>query len=164
MSKLSIARGKSGLTEVREPTRVKVLLFLRFKMKEKILTLEEHYNLKNNRILSLKDNIYIVSLKNKDILIQRIGKCEPKECKSACCKFIHIESDNSYYQGFGEKTREGIRINKVCKHLCKLKCSLWKKKSFPEACQQFPNPTDTVFNEVYGVCSFRFAIIGEMKK
>ncbi len=102
--------------------------------------------------------LYVLRLKGKKYLVERTGKCNPKKCHSACCKFIHL-GKRSYFGGFCCKSKFGYIIKKKCKYLKNNKCTLWKKKSFPNVCKQFPHPSDGVFLEISKKCSFKFEIV-----
>lgn len=113
---------------------------------------------------------YKLGYKKKQYLVQRIGECNPKKCKSACCKF---KSDNflsenqvKYHSGFGIKSKfDGVvNYNIVCNKLnCKEDiCKVWKTEDFPVACSQFPHPQDSIYWEIHEKCSFKFQIINEL--
>ena len=108
----------------------------------------------------------ILLMKNgEEWLLQQEGKCEPKKCKSACCKFIHLNEKTTYYQGFGTKGKYGgVVVKKTCSHLHNNKCDLWGSKKFPNTCAQFPHPEDTVWKEVFDVCTFKFRILEKYVK
>jgi len=108
---------------------------------------------------------YVVNKDNKILLIVRVGKCDPKKCNSACCKFIHLngkEYYTNYAKGFGTRTNYGTKIRKRCKYLKRNnKCKLWGKR-LPEACRQFPHPNDKMYWLTEKKCSFKFYVIGEL--
>ncbi len=108
---------------------------------------------------------YIYEYKNKQYLVQRVGECKPKKCKSACCKFMHTEYNLDYTKNFGKLTKSGVILPLICSQLntkCDT-CKLWDKK-LPKVCNQFPHPSDRVYYEVYDKCSFKFKILFELKK
>ncbi len=123
----------------------------------------------------IKYNEKVVQTQNvRDFVFERKGKCDPKKCKSACCKFYMVNGGfgtDDYIEGFLEKTKYGdFKINKYCKHLDvkNNKCKVWGTDNFPKVCRQFPHITDSVYKHVFDVCSFKFEIkpydkIGEEK-
>jgi len=112
-------------------------------------------------IKKTKGYTYLFKHKNKLHYVKRVGKCEPKKCKSACCKFINLQYPSTYLEQFGTKSCKGTRINVKCSQLSNNKCALWNSKKFPGACKQFPHPTDNVYIEVMDVCTFKFEILRE---
>jgi len=100
----------------------------------------------------------------KDFVFERIGKCEPEKCKSACCKFYMNNGGtplDDYINGFFEKTKyNDFMLKKNCKYLDvkNNKCIVWNTDKFPEVCKQFPNVTDSVYKHVFEVCSFKFIL------
>lgn len=99
-----------------------------------------------------------------DMEIIRTGSCEPKTCNAACCRIYminRIKQLDDYISGFiPNKDDFGNHfLSKDCKHLSSTgKCSVWGTEEMPEACKQFPNPGDSVYNYVYEKCSFRFEL------
>ena len=99
-------------------------------------------------------------------VLEKIGSCDFKKCKNACCKFVSIGVHKkhpaySYYQGFGQESKSKLTriIKQNCYALCKNgTCSKWGKK-FPKACLQFPHITDHVYHEVIDVCTIKYRII-----
>ena len=121
--------------------------------------------------------IYLVTLDDKYLITKRVGKCDYKKCKNACCKFCSVGYNHEYYEGFGEKSKIGnhIILKKKCKFIDKNgTCKKWGQKQgkvdysngkdgilkgFPRACDQFPYLSDEVYHEVMDVCTFRYEII-----
>lgn len=115
--------------------------------------------------------LYILVIDKIRYLVSRTGVCEPKRCKSACCKVISInvggarhdgESHENYWTGFAD---EMIGCHAIIKKRCRGlrsdgSCSVWKKKSFPGPCKEFPHPNDGVYLSVEPVCSFKFVVMG----
>jgi len=127
------------------------------------MTKKELEGIKDIRVISGKDKIYKLSLAdNSNWIVARKGKCDGKACKAACCKFFCIDSKNQYYAGFGSKTKLGVKVDVKCSYLCRNKCSRWGRH-LPEACRQFPHPTDSTYHEVVEVCTFWFDKLYELK-
>jgi hypothetical protein len=132
------------------------------------------------RKLDLEGYVYLVSTKDKLLIVKRVGKCDYKKCKNACCKFCSLPYPHEYWEGFGEisKKRENILCKKTCKFLDKNgTCKKWDNsekeidysnggdgvlKGFPRACEQFPSLSDGVYHEVIDVCTFKYEIIQEI--
>jgi len=116
-----------------------------------------------------KDYIsYKLSINGKKYLVTKHGKCKPKKCNSECCKVIsnhlgiHCDGEPiyNYLSGFTDrKLGEYALTYRRCKKLNrKGLCSIWKKKNFPDPCEEFPNPNDGVYVAVLPRCSFYFII------
>lgn len=115
---------------------------------------------------NIAENLHMIALKDKYLLVKREGKCDSTKCGSICCKFIELGS-REYSKGFSNVTNEfGSNIlNKRCGNLDKCgKCKLWKKKGFPIACVQFPHPTDKTYMHIMDRCTFKFKILFEMDR
>jgi len=103
----------------------------------------------------------------RKLLVQREGECNPKKCDAECCKSIHMyfgKQKESYSEGFGKRTKDGIQVNIKCKFLKRNKCLKWGKKSFPAACKQFPHIMDPMYGIVQKKCTFKFKVIEEIKE
>lgn len=136
-------------------------------MRKKYLTIKQLTEVTQNRyhVLSLKDNLSIVELRDKKLLIHRVGICDYKKCKAACCKFATVHS-GKYWSQFGPLTndRKSVIILRSCKQLRRDDtCKRWKAAHFPEECRQFPHPLDGTYKEIASKCSFKFEILGELK-
>ena len=123
---------------------------------------------KDDYCMSLDPMLTVVKYEDKRYILRRLGKCDYKKCKNACCKFICAGSkyQRDYFLGFGKKSPcgNGVIINKRCSRLTrKGECPLFDKKRFPVACKQFPLPLDEVYHIVYNKCGFRFKIEEELK-
>lgn len=126
--------------------------------------LKDHISIKR---LDVDSNMFLVELRNKFLIVKRIGKCDYKKCKNACCKFISLSYPHSYFEGFGKVNNQktNVIIKKTCKFLCKTgTCNRWGKKDFPEACKQFPHVSDGTFIEIMDRCTFKYEIIYEIEK
>ena len=130
-----------------------------------IATKEWLKDVTDGELLSTDPVIQIVKKGDKKYLLRRLGSCITTKCKARCCKFFHFEGGVSKFMetGFFEKTDRGHICEKVCRHLKRGKCSVWKKKTFPDACKQFPTATDSQYHIVMSKCAFSFEIIGEVK-
>lgn len=150
-------------------TKMKKQIKTKKKVIRKKITLAELKRHKFIRSLNDEYSTCIVEdTKNKKrILIVRKGKCEPNNCKSACCKFINLEtsSDKDYFNNFGTKCEGGRRIENICNKLnCKKNtCNIWKTDKFPNACKQFPHPHDRTYWTIFSKCSFYFEKLYEIK-
>ena len=109
----------------------------------------------------IKNNYYLIEKEKKLLLVKRIGTCKPKTCKAICCKMFIYHPRRDYDKGFETKTGM-IKINKPCAFLKKDKCTKWGKSNFPNACKQFPHPSDSTYWESKS-CTFKFKIIQEWK-
>jgi hypothetical protein len=96
--------------------------------------------------------------------LKRIGKCNPRRCGAACCRFFHCRQYQyaRYFAGFMDAKikadgKGGAFINRPCKFLKNNRCTRWKKRPVP--CYQFPIPSDEVYKQVKGKCSYRFVRI-----
>ncbi len=153
----------------------------KFTMVEK-LTIEEIRNVKSRKHIYPEKNIYLVEFDGYFKIVKRVGKCNYKKCKNACCKFLTFTYPHEYYEGFGKisENQKKIIINKKCKFLDSCgKCTKWGEKSsevdysngfqgrtkgFPRACEQFPHIDDCLYNEVADKCSFEWEVIHKIKK
>ena len=139
------------------------------KIKTKLLSLKEIQELEDIHTIvepTLESPAVIVAKhKGKKVMIMREGKCESQKCGSACCKFVHLQNSNPYYDNFGEKGKFGTKLNLNCKNLCSSSgnCNVFKTKKLPKACSQFPNINDLMYWEVFDVCSYRFRAIYELR-
>lgn len=118
----------------------------------------------------------IVEFKDKFVIVQRVGKCDYKKCKNACCKFCSALYVKDYSRGFfdGKDSFGKDILKRKCNNLQKNGlCKLWRKKSsknsiknkgFPIACKQFPHVGDGIYWEVADVCSYKFRIVYTIKK
>lgn len=133
-----------------------------------IVTRKFLINCESDYCLSLDPLLAIVNYEGKRYILRRIGKCDYKKCRNACCKIICVGSKYQidYFLGFGKSDgKGGVAITKRCSRLTrKGECPLFGKKRFPVACKQFPNAVDEVYFYVYGKCGFRFKIEEELKK
>lgn len=96
----------------------------------------------------------------------REGTCNYKDCKAACCRFSIVNSVDKtpmkqYLKGMGFKIErigdsDEVILEKPCKYLDlkTYKCKRYKRRPIP--CQQFPIPSDTVYQRVRKVCSYKF--------
>lgn len=120
----------------------------------------------------LGNGVFVVSIDGKDYLIKRYGKCNPKTCNSACCKFtsncIHFYNDGNsnklYLMNFGNTkvSKNKLSVLRICKcHQLDRngKCLLWNTKRFPDECKEFPHPHDGVYIEVSEKCTFYFCYL-----
>lgn len=134
----------------------------------KYLTLKQMLTCKEDIIVNCKgDEPYYIIVKLKDgrkLLVKRVGKCDYKKCGNACCKYV--VGFGQFAKGFYDYKKYGSSvINKKCKHLKKNgKCDIWGTKKFPNACKQFPHPTDAHYHITYKKCGFRFKILYEIKE
>jgi len=111
---------------------------------------KEHFIDFNTTLVTQRDGVY---------LVERTGKCEPKKCKSICCKFIHWDASGKQFgTNFGTHCRKtgGTIIKIKCKHLKNGRCNVWKKGNFPLACRQFPMLKDSHYHVVMDECTFKF--------
>ena len=113
-----------------------------------------------------------------DIFIwQRYGKCNWKQCQSACCRFnvlTHIKNTShpkEYHkmQNYHSETiantqlrtlnrNDIIMFPRLCPHI-KVEggCMLHGKRTQPNICRYFPmNPNDGVYVAVKHVCGYNF--------
>ncbi len=127
--------------------------------------------------MQLEENVYVIQLEDKYLIAKRVGKCDYKKCKNACCKFCGLPYPHEYFEGFGDysKKSNSIILKKNCKFLNKNgTCKKWgeqegkiyyshkelgRQKGFPRACSQFPYLDDAVFHQVMDICSFKYEII-----
>ena len=138
------------------------------KIANKIADLKFLQKLSHKQEVTDKDiSVGIYKHKNgKEYLIKRTGKCDYKKCKAVCCRFICNIGSHEYFDNFGKKGSCGNNLIKInCNQLCKNNtCKIFKSKKFPRACIQFPHCTDALYHEVIKKCSFKFEIIGEIKR
>jgi len=107
--------------------------------------------------------VYVIERNNKQYVVVRTGKCNPKKCKSACCTHLHWTGNEEYIKQFGTKCKPlGALIKKKCKQLCNNKCKRWGRSNFPSVCKTFPHPNDGLYLAVMDKCSFKFEFIGEI--
>ncbi len=140
---------------------------------------EDLENYLSTKCLLWKPNLklFVIELKDKFIIVKRVGKCNWKKCKNACCKICSAGYIKDYSKGFfdGKDDFGKYIIRKSCNNLMKDgTCKLWKKritnydsslnKGFPLACKNFPMPGDSIYWNVINVCSFKFQIIYESQK
>ena len=107
----------------------------------------------------------------KDFYHKRVGRCCPKRCAGACCRYIvsTMAHEGEYFRKVTEWVRNPVEIttlNGVSHiispfHCPKItidgKCSLHGKKEQPQICDMFPAvPEDAVYMYVKGVCGYRF--------
>ena len=146
-------------------------------VEKEYVTLEIIKSCNSIKKLDVEGNVYVLTLDDKYLIVKRVGKCDYKKCKNACCKFCELPYPYEYWEGFGEISKNGttIVLKKTCKFLDKNgTCKKWResekeinysngglgiKKGFPRACEQFPVLTDGVYHEVIDVCSFKYEII-----
>lgn len=112
----------------------------------------------NNKSILWYDDYWIT-----DMQLVKKGKCQPKKCKSACCKFYMVTktgNTDDYIRGFIESENKygDHYIVKNCKHLDSKnnKCKVWGKDEFPEVCKQFPVSSDSAYKHVFNFCTFKF--------
>ena len=130
-----------------------------------ILNKEDFIGMEDNYCLDLKSKIYVLHFKDKFLIVKRVGKCDYKKCKSACCKFFSMDG-KTYYQGFGKENEFGSIIVKVeCKNLDRCgRCPLFRTRKFPRACKQFPHPSDGVYTHISDKCSFQFEVLYQINR
>lgn len=106
------------------------------------------------------NSIWLFNQKDKFLIVQKVGKCNPEKCNSACCKFCSAGYVTDYSKGFFEEDEFGGDILKVkCNNLKKDgKCKLWGRK-LPNACKQFPHPSDSIYWNVVDKCTFKYKIL-----
>lgn len=150
---------------------------------DNILTKDDLNFISCNRLSDVEHpGIYLLELKDKNLIVRRIGKCDYKKCKNACCKFCGLSYPHEYFEGFGEPSKnfKNLIIKKRCKFLNKNgTCQKWNEKKsevdnsigtlgrstgFPRACEQFPHLTDEVYNEVIDKCTFKYEILFTIDK
>ncbi len=111
---------------------------------------------------SKEPDVCILTYKNKEYLIKRIGKCDYKKCNSACCRFMHFHG-SKFHGCFLEKSCNGYILKKNCKNLMRSgRCRIFKKNEWPPACKNFPVLLDPHHAVIYKKCSFKFKVIGEL--
>lgn len=112
----------------------------------------------------MKENNNEIPFPGYETEIVREGCCEPKKCKSACCKIFMFKKNKAiedYQKNFTFENKYGdLFFQKKCKWLDvkNNKCKAWGTKDFPEVCKQFPNIDDLVYRHVADVCSFKFVL------
>ena len=111
------------------------------------------------------ENVYEIEKGKKIYSYRRTGTCDSKKCNAACCKAIsynkHGGETNLYVRGFTDKeTDYSYIMDKKCKYLKGRKCSIFKKKNFPNPCLQFPHLNDGMYLAVEDVCTFGFRFLG----
>jgi len=132
----------------------------------KYLTKEDMHNfVRSELIVGSADggnkNLYMVTLKDRFVVVQREGRCQPDKCGSACCKFVDAQYLNDYSRGFFDEINEFGKpiLKRKCNNLMKCgKCKVWKGK-LPAACKQFPHPSDATYWHIMDVCTFKFKIL-----
>ena len=142
----------------------------------------EELNQMNIKRLDRDSNTWLFWNNEEILFVIRTGFCDYKKCKNKCCKFCEIPYNHEYWEGFGNvsKITDRIILNKRCKFLKKNgSCSKWgvkntceknlkngisSVKGFPRACREFPLPKDTVYHEVFDVCSFKFKVLHSVKR
>lgn len=120
----------------------------------------------NKKLHDYANSIWSFENKKRFLVLKRTGKCEPNKCDSICCKLCSAGYITDYSKGFFDcKDDFGYDILKrKCNNLSKCgKCDLWGKK-IPNACKQFPHPSDSIYWNVIDVCTFRYEILWEIKK
>lgn len=112
---------------------------------------------------------------DRKFIYQRSGKCNPKKCESACCRFDHVghtdnngqsmdyHKMNSFRHIRGVQTRVVNRITHyITPRLCPYikiggGCDLHGKRTQPTVCRDFPvTPTDGVYVACKHVCGYKF--------
>ena len=126
----------------------------------KYLTKEDMKDYIGGALIDLKKVIWFLEFKDWFAVVQRVGKCEPKKCHSACCKFCSAAYITNYSKGFFKKDEFGCYIAKLkCNNLNKDgSCKKWGK-NLPNPCKQFPHPNDSIYWNVMDKCSFKFKVL-----
>jgi hypothetical protein len=109
----------------------------------------------------------------QDYYYKRFGKCNPKNCAGACCRYNVFKQyccASSYHVNV-KTPSTGVYIETVkcknydlviglhnCKYLTKnCRCKLHNKKNQPTVCEKFPmSPRDGVYKYVKKYCGFYF--------
>jgi len=131
-------------------------------IKKNFIIKDDFKKYKSSKILDDEKLIFMVEFDDKFLVVKRIGKCDFKKCKNACCKFCSAGYIKDYSIGFFDREDDfgNLILDRNCNNITKNgRCKLWKTKKFPNACRNFPIVGDSIYWNVADVCSFKYEIL-----
>lgn len=133
--------------------------------------------MKNSKINKIKKER--AEKDNHKFWFKRIGKCSPKICGGACCRFKTTwnYNDGEYHDSIREFRKDDVYLTKkigkrelviqhiICPHMTMdCKCKLHGKKKQPYTCDVFPmHPRDGTYKAVKKFCGYSFIKIQNKK-